>query len=77
MGRNEKNIDYLFSEAHQALYPGYTKFLALTLIVKLMHIKVLNGWSNKSFDMLLELLLDAFLDDTSLPKSHYDVKKML
>ena len=27
--------------------------------------------------MLLELLLDAFPDGTSIPKSHYDVKKML
>ncbi|TYK00060.1 uncharacterized protein E5676_scaffold596G00070 [Cucumis melo var. makuwa] len=28
--------------------------------VGLMHVKVLNGWSNKSFDMLLELLRTAF-----------------
>ena len=42
-----------------------------------MHIKVLNRWSNKSFDMLLELLLDAFPNGTSIPKSHYDMKKMM
>ena len=77
MGRNEKNIDNLFGEAHKALYPGCTKFSTLTFLVKLMHIKVLNRWSNKSFDMLLELLLDAFPNGTSIPKSHYDVKKML
>ena len=45
--RNEKNIDYLFGEAHQTLYPGCTKFSALNFLVKLIHIKVLNGWSNK------------------------------
>ena len=77
IGRNEKNNDHLFGEAHQALYPGCTKFSALTFLVKLMHIKVLNGWNNKSYDMLLELLLDAFANDTSIPKSHYGVKKML
>ena len=77
MDRNKKNIDYLFGESHQSLYPGCTKFSTLTFLIKLMHIKVLNGWSNKSFDMLLELLLDAFPDGASIPKSHYDVKKML
>ena len=77
MDRNEKNIDYLFGDAHQALYPGCTKFSALTFLVKLMHIKVLNGWSNKSFDMFLELLLDDFPKSINIPESHYDVQKML
>ncbi|KAL6327397.1 hypothetical protein AAG906_019710 [Vitis piasezkii] len=77
IGRNGKNIDYLFSEAHRELYPGCTKFSALSFLVKLMHIKVLNRWSNKSFDMLLELLLDVFPDGANIPKSHYDAKKML
>ena len=77
MGKNDENIDYLFGKAYQELYPGCTKLSALTFLVKLMHIKVLNGWSNKSFDMLLELLLDAFPDGAKIPKSHYDAKKML
>ena len=77
IGRNGKNIDNLFGEAHKALYPGCNKFSELTFLVKLMHIKMLNRWSNKSFDMLLKLLLDAFPNGTSIPKSHYDVKKML
>ncbi|KAL6311243.1 hypothetical protein AAG906_026804 [Vitis piasezkii] len=55
IGRNGKNIDYLFSEAHREFF-----------LVKLMHIKVLNRWSNKSFDMLLELLLDKMLRDFGL-----------
>ena len=77
MGRNEKNIDNLFGEAHKALYPGCTKFSTLTFLVKFMLIKVLNRWSNKSFDMLLELLVDAFPSGISIPKSNYDGKKML
>ena len=77
MGKNGENIDYLFGKAYQELYPGCTKCSALTFLVKLMHIKVLNGWSNKSFDMFLELLLDAFPDEAKIPKSHYDAKKML
>ena len=42
IGRNGKNIDYLFDEAHQELYLGCTKFSNFTFLVKLMHIKVLN-----------------------------------
>ena len=42
-----------------------------------MHIKVLNGWSNKSFDMLLELLKSAFSTDASIPSSYYEAKKKL
>lgn len=46
----------LINEAQNELYSGCSQFLSLNFLVKLMHIKVLNGWSNKSFDMLLELL---------------------
>ena len=34
-------------------YLGCSKFSSLNFLVKLMHIKVINSWSNKSFDMLL------------------------
>ena len=42
-----------------------------------MHLKVLNKWSNKSFDMLLKLLLEVFLDGTNLLGSHYKAKAKL
>ena len=60
MGKNGENMDYLFGKAYQELYPGCTKFLAMTFLVKLMHIKVLNGWSNKSFDSCLNYYLMLF-----------------
>ena len=46
-------------------------------IVKLMHVKVLNRWSNKSFDMLLQILKKAFPEGANIPASYYDAKKML
>ena len=46
-------------------------------LVKLMHVKVLNHWSDKSFDMLLKLLVDAFPERSNIPKTYYDAKKML
>ncbi|KAL5756466.1 hypothetical protein ACOSQ2_021212 [Xanthoceras sorbifolium] len=43
----------------------------------LMHIKCINGWSNKSFSMLLEFLKDAFPMCDKLPTSNSDAKKMV
>ena len=70
-------FDYLLGEGNKELYPGCKKFSALTFLVKLMHIKVLNRWSDKSFDMLLQVLVDAFPERSNIPKTYYDVKKML
>ena len=46
-------FENLINETCNDLYPGCSKFFSLNFLVKLMHFKVLNGWSNKSFDMLL------------------------
>ena len=54
------NFENLFNEANKELYSGCRKFSTLTFLVKLMHVNVLNCWSDKSFDMLLQLLIDAF-----------------
>ncbi|XP_060668913.1 uncharacterized protein LOC107433057 [Ziziphus jujuba] len=69
-----KEFSGLFTEVESELYPGCTKFSALTFLVRLMHIKALNHWSNKSFSMLLELLKEALPEGTKLPKSYYKVK---
>lgn len=49
---SHENFEYLFREASKELYPGCRKFSTLTFIVKLMQVKVLNCWSDKSFDRL-------------------------
>ncbi|XP_062119373.1 uncharacterized protein LOC133833132 [Humulus lupulus] len=67
----------LFEEVEKELYFGCTTFSILTFIVNLMHIKVMCGWSNKSFDLLLDLLSKAFPKDNKIPRSYYDAKKML
>lgn len=72
-----QKLDELFKEVDNELYPGCKKFSSLNFLVKLMHIKVLNRWTNKSFDMLLELLKDAFPADTKIPSSHYEARKKL
>ncbi|KAA0047464.1 uncharacterized protein E5676_scaffold507G00520 [Cucumis melo var. makuwa] len=47
-------------------------------VVKLIHVKVLDGWSNKSFDMVLELLRATFpMCSTTIPSLFYEVKRKL
>jgi hypothetical protein len=67
----------LLKEAEQNLYPGCKKFSKLSFIVHLYHLKCLNGWTDKSFSMLLELLSDAFPEENTLPKSFYETKKII
>ncbi|XP_031105391.1 uncharacterized protein LOC116010220 [Ipomoea triloba] len=71
------HFENMLREAKQELYPGCTKFSKLSLTVKLLHLKVYNKWSNKSFDMLLELLKECLPDGNTLPHSHYESKSML
>ncbi|XXG46959.1 hypothetical protein AAC387_Pa02g1683 [Persea americana] len=67
----------LVEDADQELYPGCKNFTKLAFVVRLYHIKCLNGWSDKSFTMLLELLKEAFPERETLPKSFYETKKVI
>lgn len=70
-----QNFFKLLQDAGSALYPGFGKFIALTFIIRLLHMKVLYGWIGKSLAMLPELLQDAFPKETKLPISYYEAKK--
>ena len=37
----------------------------------------MNGWSEKSFTILLKLLKDAFSEGNGLPSSYYEAKKVV
>ena len=50
----------LVGDDAEQLYPGCTCFSKLCFVVRLLHIKSLGGWTDKSFNMLLELLKEAF-----------------
>ncbi|XP_035540218.1 uncharacterized protein LOC118344206 [Juglans regia] len=69
------SFDHLLEDARRPLFAGCTKFSKLSIIVKLLHIKTLNGWSIKSFDMLLNLLRSAF-PDSELPHSYEESKSL-
>ena len=68
----------LLNEARSELYPGCPQYSSLKFLVKMMHIKVLNGWSNKSFDMMLDLIKSAFpICGTNILSSFYESKRKL
>ena len=55
--------------------PVVLNFPPWNFLVKFMHVKVLNGWSKKFFNMLLELLKTTFpMCSTTIPSSFYEVK---
>lgn len=66
----------LLKDAQCALYPG-CKMSLLSAIVKLLHLKVLGKWSNKSFNMLLEFLNDILPEGHTLPSTLYGARKLL
>ncbi|KAL5717109.1 hypothetical protein ACHQM5_010180 [Ranunculus cassubicifolius] len=67
----------LLKEDETPLYPGSTKSSKLSFLVRLLHVKCINGWSNHSFDMLVEVLKDELSDDIHIPKNYYESKKQL
>ena len=54
-----------------------THFSKLSAIVHLYHMKFLNGWTNKSFTMLLQFLLDFLPSNAKLPKDYYETRKII
>ncbi|XXG42245.1 hypothetical protein AAC387_Pa01g2566 [Persea americana] len=70
-------FDAMLNDLHLLLYPECKKFSKLEFLVKLMHVKIINRWSNKSFDMNLELIKAALPISETLPKSYYEAKKYM
>ncbi|XP_026449694.1 uncharacterized protein LOC113349871 [Papaver somniferum] len=77
LGEASTKFEELLGKAKQELYLGCTDCSSLNFLVELMHLKVLNRWSNKSFEMHLELLKKSFPKDNTIPNSYYEAKKIL
>jgi hypothetical protein len=72
---NSSDFHEFLNDGSQLLQEGshYTK---LEFIIKLYHIKVLCGLSDKAMTMILDLLRDAF-QQAKLPHSLYEAKKTI
>ena len=65
------------SDAKTSLYPGSTNFTRLSVVLRLMNLKAINGWTDKSFTELLQLLKDMLPEENTLPNCNYVAKKIL
>ncbi|PKA50215.1 hypothetical protein AXF42_Ash017809 [Apostasia shenzhenica] len=74
---NSHGEEKLIADTETELYPGCKLFSKLSFLLHLYRIKCLNSWTSKSFDILLELLIEALPDGSALPKNTYEVKKII
>ncbi|XLT42907.1 hypothetical protein HN873_035511 [Arachis hypogaea] len=72
---NRRDFDEFLKEGNQKLQEG-SDFTKLEFIVKLYHIKVLCGLSDKAITMILELVRDAF-SCVNLPTNFDQEKKLI
>ncbi|KAD2805775.1 hypothetical protein E3N88_39152 [Mikania micrantha] len=73
----DTEFDALFKELNTELYPSNNWMSSLNFLAKLMHIKVINKWTDSSFDQLLEFLRVSFPKENKIPASYYEAKKKL
>ncbi|CAA7018758.1 unnamed protein product [Microthlaspi erraticum] len=78
-GEDRKEDEFLAKlvDAETPLYPSCVSHSKLSAIVSLFRLKTHNGWSDKSFNDLLETLPEMLPEDNVLHTSLYEVKKFL
>ncbi|XP_048596428.1 uncharacterized protein LOC106359135 [Brassica napus] len=78
-GDDKKEDEFLakLADAETPLYPSCVNHSKLSAIVSLFRLKTQNGWSDKSFNDLLETLPEMLPEENVLHTSLYDVKKFL
>jgi len=70
-------IRKLAEDNSQELYPGCQNYSKLHFLVRLLHIKLLGGWTDRSFDLLVDLLVDALPKGSALPRNFHEAKKVV
>ncbi|XP_003554943.1 uncharacterized protein [Glycine max] len=70
-------FEKLDNDSKKPLYVGCTKYTRLSGVLALVNLKARFGWSDKSFNELLLLLKNMLPEDNTLPKNHYEAKKIL
>lgn len=72
-----KKFYQLLEDAETSLYPNCDKVSKLSFIVRLLNLKCLNHWSDKSVDMLLDLFKEVLPAGAQIPNSYYEAKKII
>ena len=64
--------DTLQTDSKKPLYTGCKNSLTLlSVVLSLVNVKAIYGWSDKSFSSLLQVVHDMLPEDNTLPKSYY------
>lgn len=73
------NDDFIakLQDTETPLYPNCSSYNKLSAMVTLYRLKSQSGWSDKSFDDLLQILIHMFPRDNVLHKSLRSIKKFL
>ncbi|XP_021727425.1 uncharacterized protein LOC110694556 [Chenopodium quinoa] len=74
---NPSMLESLLNDYEKPLYEGCTKYTRLSAILKLYNLKAGHGWTDTSFNVLLELVKDMLPKDNVLPIGTYEAKKTL
>ncbi|XP_075076774.1 uncharacterized protein LOC142163391 [Nicotiana tabacum] len=72
-----KKFYKLLEDSKKELYPGRKKVSKLSFVVRLLHLKSLDHWSNKSMDALLRFFKEVLPEGSFVPNSFYEAKKVL
>ena len=67
----------LQTDSKLPLYLGCTTYTRLSAVLALVNLKARFRWSDKSLTDLLVLLKNMLPNENTLPKSHYEAKKIL
>jgi len=59
------------TDGETPLYPGSTNFTRLSAMLRLINLNALNGWTDKSFTELLQLLKEMLPQSNTLPDRMY------
>lgn len=76
LSEDAKKFYSLLEEAKQELYPGCKNFSKLSFTIRLYLLKCLYGWSNASFNALLELLREA-MPQLNIPETFNKTRGMI
>ncbi|KAG8386979.1 hypothetical protein BUALT_Bualt03G0204900 [Buddleja alternifolia] len=74
---NIEDFERLMSDVRRELYHGCKKYSLVSFIVKLLQIKVVNKMTDKTMNMILELIKDILPVGEIVPPSLYWARKLL
>ncbi|XP_038716573.1 uncharacterized protein LOC120009913 [Tripterygium wilfordii] len=77
VGQEKDKFARTLTDVQCPWYPNCHKFSKLSFLVKLLHIKNICGWGNKSFNLVLDLFKEALPEGETLSTNYYEAKNVI